>query len=169
MGDSDDEESDSSSGEDEPKAKPQKGVRFADPPADNKQHKLYGTKTQVLSKGDIVSEPSSGDASVVVEGRADWKIGSRVEVYSRTKDEWSPGEIKDFTEDAEGEWITVIYGQNRTKETQRYYDDIRPITVNADVTALSEDQQQKLLQNFEEESNMNSTNPVGAHSPESQI
>ena len=58
--------------------------------------------------------------------RKDWTIGSKCSVFSCSKQIWINGIIKNvFMEDIE-EWLTVKYG-NKTKQIQRYHQDIQPI------------------------------------------
>merc|ERR1719273_2253995 len=60
------------------------------------------------------------------EIRQSWKKGSTVEVLSKTLGKWFLGTIKEIEVDEEGEWLMINYAKNRSKETQRFYEDIRP-------------------------------------------
>lgn len=53
----------------------------------------------------------------------DWIVGSRVEIWSVTRQSWNNGVIKHITDDEEGEWLTVEYSINfltTTKQVKRY-------------------------------------------------
>lgn len=70
--------------------------------------------------------------------RIQWGLGSKVEVFSGSLEQWFPGTITKFSVDEEGEWISVLYdvGNKRVKikETQRDFEDIRPIAFDESVT-----------------------------------
>ena len=62
--------------------------------------------------------------------RKDWKIGSKLLVYSRSKARWFCGHIEHiyFDSTTNKEWFTVKYNQNQHKSIQRLSHDIKPIT-----------------------------------------
>jgi len=59
--------------------------------------------------------------------RKSWKKGSRVEIYSESKQKWFKGHIERIFTDSEGEWLTVKYGGFNVKEVQRWTEFIRPV------------------------------------------
>lgn len=91
------------------------------------------------------------DITEVGQGRPDWVLGSKLEVHSTTADSWFVGTIIDITHDEDGEWLTVLYELpmkdgsmlRRTKETQRFYEDIRPLQVDTGVELTSQVMDQK--------------------------
>ena len=56
-----------------------------------------------------------------------WKVKSKVEIYSSSRQKWFKGHISRIFEDDEGEWLVIKYGINNEKEIQRYSQGIRPI------------------------------------------
>jgi len=61
------------------------------------------------------------------EQRKEWKIGSKVEVYSLSNDKWEKGKIIKILNDTKGEWLEVRYCGFSTVQIQRYNSYIRPI------------------------------------------
>ena len=88
-----------------PKSKP-KGISTASP------HKAPFTATQ--TKADD-------------QKRNEWKIGSKVEIYSESKKKWMKGTIEKVVNDTEGEWLVIRYAGFSTKEIQRFNPFLRPI------------------------------------------
>merc|ERR1712156_868948 len=74
-------------------------------------------------------------STVVGAQRKDWVSGSQVQIYSHGQDQWFMGKIRAVQTDDQGEWLTVVYETTtdegilvkHVKETQRYYEDVRPI------------------------------------------
>jgi len=60
-----------------------------------------------------------------------WKVKSKVEIYSSSRQKWFKGYVSRIFEDDEGEWLVIKYGANNEKEIQRYSQGIRPILKNA--------------------------------------
>lgn len=70
--------------------------------------------------------------------RRSWKIGSILEIYSRTYKSWFTGEIRAVGFDEEGEFCEVHYtnhnnGKNLIKYLSRYDKHLRPITRSAPI------------------------------------
>jgi len=70
--------------------------------------------------------------------RRSWKIGSILEIYSRTYKSWFTGEIRAVGFDEEGEFCEVHYtnhnnGKNLIKYVSRYDKHLRPITRSAPI------------------------------------
>ena len=72
--------------------------------------------------------------------REKWKKGDTVQLFSRPisttgetlERKWQKGKIVEIFNDSEGEWLTVKYCGIRTKEVQRFADDvIRPMAKKA--------------------------------------
>eukprot|EP00483_Globobulimina_turgida_P002326 UN02328 len=57
--------------------------------------------------------------------RFSWKIGSKLQIYSRSEDQWFDGTIIDRFLDVEGEWLRIVYGK-KTKSVQRFNAHIKP-------------------------------------------
>ena len=57
--------------------------------------------------------------------RKQWKVGSKVQIYSDSKSKWMKAEIIKVFNDDKGEWLEVKYAGS-TKEIQRYNQCIKP-------------------------------------------
>merc|ERR1719378_2032215 len=83
------------------------------------------------------------DVTAVGQGREDWVRGSKLEVHSVRADIWTVGTIIKIDFDEDGEWLTVLYELpmkdgstlRRTKETQRFFNDVRPLRVDTGLVA----------------------------------
>lgn len=99
------------------------------------------TRLKASGISNLLTEEEKEDAeeiTVVGQGREDWVLYSKLEVYSKKADSWNVGTIINIEFDQEGEWLTVLYELptedgstlRRTKETQRFYDDLRPLRID---------------------------------------
>ena len=59
--------------------------------------------------------------------RKSWKKGSKLEIYSESKEQWYNGKIERIFHDEEGEWLAIKYNGFNLKEVQRFTQFIRPI------------------------------------------
>jgi hypothetical protein len=83
------------------------------------------------------------EITVVGQDRQDWVLGSKLEVYSQGAKTWNVGTIINIEFDDEGEWLTILYELpmgdgstlRKTKETQRFFDDLRPLRIDTGATA----------------------------------
>eukprot|EP01084_Bolivina_argentea_P121348 215037_1 len=55
-----------------------------------------------------------------------WKVGSKVEIYSKSENKWFKGVIIKIYMDNEDEWLRTKYNKHFVKEITRYSDGIRP-------------------------------------------
>jgi len=67
----------------------------------------------------------------LIKVREAWKAGDEVEVFSQGAKRWIRGEIREITNDHEGEWMVVFYkksnGQMNRKEVKRFSKFVRPV------------------------------------------
>lgn len=118
----------------------------ADPPEEEEQKEMMkspssrGTSSSRLKAADLninKDDEDAEDVTTVGMTRDDWVLGTQVEIL-RSTGEWTLGAIKNITNDADGEWLTVVYDVEysdgtklkRSKETQRQCEDIRPLAVD---------------------------------------
>eukprot|EP01083_Nonionella_stella_P183112 660830_1 len=62
--------------------------------------------------------------------RQSWTIGSKCEIYSRSKRKWFAGVIQKIFVDHEGEWLEIQYGDGMCKQVQRWCRDVRELAPN---------------------------------------
>jgi len=60
------------------------------------------------------------------EIKKDWKIGSDLQLYSKSLGKWFAGKITNIIMDNHAEWLTVKYDKSREKEVQRFDDTVKP-------------------------------------------
>jgi len=73
------------------------------------------------------------------EMRKEWQVGSKCDIFSASKNKWfGNGEIVEISNDDEGEWLAVKYGQNKVKQIGRYSNEIRPRMNDEDNDNLSQ-------------------------------
>merc|ERR1711879_901809 len=63
----------------------------------------------------VYEEPDTED---LMQIRQNWDIGSKVMVYSGSRNKWYKGKITHITLDMEGEWLHVNYNKVNNKEIQ---------------------------------------------------
>merc|ERR1719350_1363570 len=120
--------------------------KAAEPDKTSAQPGRSGTSIRLTASGvsKLLKDEDKEDAEETTEvgqGRPDWVLGSKLEVHSTTADSWFVGTIIGIIHDEDGEWLTVLYELpmkdgsmlRRTKETQRFYEDIRPLQVDTGV------------------------------------
>merc|ERR1711879_956823 len=71
----------------------------------------------------VYEEPDTED---LMQIRQNWDIGSKVMVYSGSRNKWYKGKITHITLDMEGEWLHVNYNKVNNKEIQRWNANIQP-------------------------------------------
>jgi len=73
--------------------------------------------------------------TIARQSRKRWKRNSFMEVYSNSRQKWFLAECKDIFEDAEGEWLQVMFcdkenGQTIMKQIQRFSQELRPCEID---------------------------------------
>jgi len=125
-----------------------------EPPSDSEEKKDVvqvhrgSVKARLTASGvtNLLNDEETEDAedvTTVGQGREDWVRGSKLEVHSVRADIWTVGTIIKIDFDEDGEWLTVLYELpmkdgstlRRTKETQRFFNDIRPLRVDTGLVA----------------------------------
>ena len=64
----------------------------------------------------IMSDTHSQPATKESSTRQNWRVGSAVEIFSKSADQWCMGSITRIFEDDEGEWLHVDYVINHTSK-----------------------------------------------------
>ena len=60
--------------------------------------------------------------------RIEWNVGSKLEVYSNSKQQWYEGQVDKVYIDSLGEWLSVVYDHGQTqKDLQRNDASLRPL------------------------------------------
>eukprot|EP01084_Bolivina_argentea_P087692 158372_1 len=59
--------------------------------------------------------------------RDNWAVGTKCQIYSRSKRKWTSGQIIKIYQDDEGEWLTIQYMKDLVKDIQRHSKDVRNI------------------------------------------
>jgi len=116
-------------------------------PAQSSVHRV-SVKARLTASGvtNLLKDEETEDAEEVTavgQGREDWVRGSKLEVHSVRADIWTVGTITKIDFDEDGEWLTVLYELptpdgstlRRTKETQRFFNDVRPLRVDTGAVA----------------------------------
>jgi len=125
-----------------------------EPPSDSEEKKEVvqvhrgSVKARLTASGvtTLLNDEETEDAedvTAVGQGREDWVRGSKLEVHSVRADIWTVGTIIKIDFDEDGEWLTVLYELpmkdgstlRRTKETQRFFNDVRPLRVDTGLVA----------------------------------
>ena len=74
---------------------------------------------------EIVTDDAEEENKLI---RKQWKVGSELEVYSHSHNEWYKGKVSEIYTDDLGEWLVVIYAdEGMEKDLERYHKDLRPI------------------------------------------
>eukprot|EP01084_Bolivina_argentea_P110136 196707_1 len=101
-------------------------VSDIDTDTQNKSRKSH----RILPEDDEFDNMLTEIENELAESNKKWSVGSKCEVYSRSKRKWFPAEIIQCFTDDEGDWIEVRYGNNMVKEIPFSSDDIKPLTIN---------------------------------------